>query len=134
MLLNVTRAKSIMDADGVDAVVASNGREQLLSDRVSGRWARRCSSRTRSSITSIAPAAAPEAGALRLLDQVKRYDPARHHDHPGAHVDFGTFFRDSVAGVELDVDEQRILDITQAHQTGRSSVDAPVEAITATLI
>ena len=45
-------------------------------------------------------------------------------------VTFGTFFRDMVDGVSLNADEQRVLDITTAHQVGRSAVDALAEAIT----
>jgi Xaa-Pro aminopeptidase len=42
---------------------------------------------------------------------------------------FGTFFREIIPGVELDDDERRVAEVTAAHETGRSSLDALAAAI-----
>ena len=62
MLLNVARAKSIMDAEGVDAVVASTVENNYY---LTGVWALGQEMFPRDAeFYSIAPAAAPEAGVI----------------------------------------------------------------------
>lgn len=126
-LINAERATRLMKADGVDAIIAStlennfyfggfwiDGQEMFPLDSES---------------YTVVPQEDPEAGivvcSIGSADLVLGGHPTL-----GGVVTFGTFFRDIIPGVALDADEEFVRDITEKHQTGRSSVEALVEALT----
>lgn len=128
MTVNVPRARALMEADGVDAVIASTLENNVY---FGGFWidGQELFPLDGESYT-VVPQSAPDAGivvcSIGSADLVLGGHPTL-----GGVVTFGTFFRDIVPGIPLDSDEEFVRGITEKHQTGRSSVDALVEALTA---
>ena len=127
MLINSARATALMNAEGVDGIVASTLENTFY---LSGVYSEMQEIFPRDSEHYVvATAAKPEAGTVVCsiggADLVDVGYPTVTEA-----VTFGTFFRDIIDGIPLDRDEERVKAITMAHQTGRSSVSALVEAIT----
>ena len=127
MLLNSPRARELMAEEGVDAIVSATLENnfylcgiyldaQYLFPRDSEFYV-------------VAPAEQPEAGVV--VCSIGEADLTLvANDSIRDVVTFGTFFRDVIDGIKLDADEERVRAITVAHQVGRPSVDALVDAIT----
>lgn len=126
MSINVERAKRLMAAEGVDAIISSTLDNNFY---LGGFWidGQELFPLDSESYT-VAPASAPDAGIV--VCSIGSADLALGgHPTLGGVITFGTFFRDVIEGIELAPDEQWVKDVTEVHQTGRSSVDALVEAI-----
>lgn len=127
MLINTERATAVLHAEGVDGVVASTLENNYY---LSGVWVLGQEMFPRDDeFYTVTTAAAPAEGVIVSSIGEADLTLAAYPTILDV-VTFGTFFRDTVAGIPLDADEQRILDLTEAHTTGRSSVDAIAEAIT----
>lgn len=126
MSVNVERASRLMGADGIDAVISSTLENNVY---FGGFWidGQELFPLDAESYT-VVPAAAPDRGIV--VCSVGSADlTLGGYPTLGGVITFGTFFRDIVEGVALDADEKIVRDITARHQTGRSSVDALVEAL-----
>jgi Xaa-Pro dipeptidase len=125
-LLNAPRATELMRQEGVDAIVSATLENNFY---LSGIYLDAQYMFPRDSeFYVVAPVDAPEAGtivsSIGEADLTLVANPTIRDV-----VTFGTFFRDIVDDVPLDPDEQRVREITEAHQVGRPSVDALVEAL-----
>ncbi|WP_432826675.1 M24 family metallopeptidase [Dactylosporangium sp. CA-092794] len=127
MFLNTARATALLQAEGVDGVIAATLENNYY---LTGVWVLGQEMFPRDDeFYTVITAAAPEAGVI--VSSIGEADLTLSA-YPSIRdvVTFGTFFRDTVPDVPLDADEQRILDLTTVHQTGRSSLEAIAEAIT----
>ena len=127
MFINIPRATALMKAAGVDGIISATLENNFY---LSGVWDDGQELfPLDGEFYAVATADAPEAGivvcSIGAADLTLGGYPTLKDV-----VTFGTFFRDMVDGVSLNADEQRVLDITTAHQVGRSAVDALAEAIT----
>lgn len=127
MLINTSRATELMRQTGVDAVVSATLENNFY---LSGVYLdSQYLFPHDAEYYVVAPAARPEAGVIVSLIGEADLAVVANPTIQGV-VTFGTFFRDIVDGVELDDDERLVREITEAHQVGRQSADALVEAIT----
>jgi Xaa-Pro dipeptidase len=128
MPMNVERARTILTSEGVDAVITSSVENTYY---VSGLWVRgQVTQRYETEFYTLATADTPDRGTI--ICSIGHADFAagaagRFDDL----VTFGTFFRDSADAASLNETERRVLAITQAHVSGRTSLDALCDAITA---
>lgn len=116
-----------MGEEGVDAVIASTLENNFY---FGGFWVdgQELFPLDSESYT-VVPASAPDGGIV--VCSIGSADLTLDgHPTLGGVITFGTFFRDIIDGIPLDEDEQTVSEITQRHKTGRSSVDALVEALT----
>jgi Xaa-Pro dipeptidase len=128
MLLNSSRATTLMAEDGVDAIISATIENNFY---LSGIYLDSQYLFPRDSeFYVVAPANRPEAGTIVCSIGEADLTVIANETIRGV-VTFGTFFRDILEGIALDVDEERVRDITAAHEVGRPAVDAMVEAITA---
>ncbi|MCL1897509.1 MAG: Xaa-Pro peptidase family protein [Micrococcales bacterium] len=127
MLINSARASALMNAEGVDGIVSATLENNFY---LAGAYLEMQEMFPRDAESYVvATAAKPEAGTVVCSIGGADLVDAGYPTVTEA-VTFGTFFRDIVDGVPLDPDEERVKAITQAHQTGRSSLSALVQAIT----
>jgi Xaa-Pro aminopeptidase len=127
MLLNTARATALMADNGVDAIVSATLENNFY---LCGLYldAQYLFPRD-SEFYVVAPAAAPEAGVI--VSSIGEADLTLVANPTIKDVvTFGTFFRDILDGIPLDEDEERVHSITAAHEVGRPSIEALVEAIT----
>ena len=124
MLINTSRATALMAADGVDAIVSATIENNFY---LSGVFLdSQYLFPHDAEYYVVAPADRPDAGVI--VSSIGEADLAVVANPTISDiVTYGTFFRDIVAGVPLDADEERVRTITAAHQVGRPSVDALVE-------
>jgi Xaa-Pro dipeptidase len=126
MTINVERATRLMAAEGVDAIIASTLDNNFY---MSGFWVdgQELFPLDSESYT-VSPASAPDAGIVVCSIGSADLTLGGYPTLAGV-VTFGTFFRDIIEGIPLDRDEELVKAITDVHETGRSSVDALVEAL-----
>ncbi len=127
MSINVEHAQRLMAEEGVDAIISSTLENNFY---FGGFWidGQELFPLDSESYT-VVPATAPDAGIV--VCSIGSADLALGgHPTLGGVVTFGTFFRDVIEGIELDADEQWVKDVTEVHRTGRTPVDALVEALT----
>lgn len=127
MLLNVSRATAVLRAEGVDGLIASTLENNFY---LSGVWDDGQELfPLDAEFYVVTTADTPDRGTI--VCSIGAADlTLSGYGTLTAPETFGTFFRDIVPGVTLNDDERRIQTITDAHATGRSSVDALVAAIT----
>lgn len=126
MLMNAPRARALMSGEQVDAVISSTLENNFY---LSGIYldAQYLFPRD-SEFYVVSPCDRPEAGTI--VCSIGEGDLVLvAYDTIQDVVTFGTFFRDVVDGVPLDAEETRVREITLAHEVGRPSIDALVEAI-----
>lgn len=127
MLMNVPRATAVMKAEGVDGLIASTLENNFY---FSGVWDDGQELfPLDSEFYTVTSAAAPDRGTVVCSIGAADLTLSGYSTLRGV-VTFGTFFRDLGAGVKLGPDEARVTAITGAHQVGRPSIDALVQAIT----
>lgn len=126
MLINTSRATALMAEDGVDAIVSATLENNFY---MSGIYLDAQYMFPRDSeFYVVAPASRPDAGII--VSSIGEADLTLvAHPTITDVVTFGTFFRDILDGIPLDDDETRVSQITAAHEVGRPSTDALVEAI-----
>ena len=126
-MLNASRAKALMDEEGVDAVISATIQNNFY---LSGMYLdSQYMFPYDSEFYVVAPASAPEEGII--VSSIGEADLTLLANPTIAGVvTFGTFFRDILDGIPLDDDETQVRAITLAHEVGRLSADALVEAIT----
>jgi Xaa-Pro aminopeptidase len=126
MSVNVQRAKKLMNDEGYDAVISSTLENNFY---FGGFWidGQELFPLDSESYT-VATADAADSGVVVCSIGSADLTLGGYPTLSGV-VTFGTFFRDIVEGIPLDADETLVRDITEAHQTGRSAVDALVEAL-----
>jgi Xaa-Pro aminopeptidase len=125
MLLNAARATALMAEDGVDAIVSATLENNLC---LCGVYldAQYLFPRD-SEFYVVATADAPEAGII--VSSIGEADLTLIANPTVKDVvTFGTFFRDILDGIPLDEDEEEVHRITAAHEVGRPSIEALVEA------
>jgi Xaa-Pro dipeptidase len=127
MLLNAPRARYLMQADGVDAVISATLENNYY---LSGMWEQGQELFPRDSEAYVvATADRPEAGAV--VCSIGAADLILCGNETISEVfTFGTFFRDHTDGISLTADEKRVLGITAAHATDSSAIDGLVAALT----
>jgi len=121
MLMNTARARTLMEADGIDGVISATLESNFY---LSGIWqhGQEVFPRDGEAYT-VAAADNPAGGAV--VCSIGAADLALcGYDSLSAVHTFGTFFRDYVEGTPLTPGEQRVLDITNAHSTDSGVLDA----------
>jgi Xaa-Pro dipeptidase len=126
MTINVERAKRLMAEEGVDAIIASTLENNFY---LSGFWVdgQELFPLDSESYT-VATRSAPDEGIVVCSIGSADLTLSGYPTLSGV-VTFGTFFRDIAEGVPLDDDEKAVRVMTEAHETGRSSVDALAESL-----
>ena len=117
-----------MRDEGIDAVVTSTVENNYY---FSGVWVRgQVTQRFDTEFYTVATAAAPDSGSI--VCSIGHADLAlgAYPNVTTIHT-FGTFYRDIIEPVVLNDVEQRVLAMTRAHTSGRSSLEALSEAIVA---
>jgi Xaa-Pro dipeptidase len=126
-LLNSSRAKALMAEEGIDAIVSSTLHNNFY---LSGMYLdSQYMFPYDSEFYCVSPASDPEAGII--VSSIGEADlTLLANPTISGVITFGTFFRDILDGIPLDDDETRVREITVAHEVGRLSADALVEAFT----
>jgi len=128
MLLNTDRGRELLHAEDFGGVISTTLENNYY---LSGVWFHGQEMFPRDGEGYVvANADAPDRGTI--VASIGGADEALEARETIAGVEtFGTFFRELIPGVDLDADEQRVADVTAAHQIGRPSIDALVAAIEA---
>ena len=114
MLMNTARARTLMEADGIDGVISATLESNFY---LSGIWAARAGSLpARRRGVHGGGRGQPRGRRGRVLDRGGDLALCGYDSLSAVHT-FGTFFRDYVEGISLTPGEQRVLDITNAHST-----------------
>jgi Xaa-Pro aminopeptidase len=115
-------------AEGIDALITSTVENNYY---VSGLWVRgQVTQRYDTEFYTVTTANSPDRGTI--VCSIGHADFALGANNGfGDLITFGTFFRDALEATPLDETEQRVLAITRAHESGRTSVDALAAAIEA---
>lgn len=126
MLLNIDRSRQLLREEGFDGVISSTVENNYY---LSGVWFQGQELFPHDGESYVvATTDRPEAGTVVTSiggadEALTAYETVRDV------ITFGTFFRQISPGVALDADEQRVRDITEAHEVGRNSVEALVLAL-----
>lgn len=127
MTINVERASRLMAEEGVDVVISSTLENNFY---FGGFWidGQELFPLDSESYT-VVPQDKPDAGIVVCSIGSADLTLGGYPTLGGVET-FGTFFRDIIPGIELDADEIAVSAITAVHETGRSTIDALVAAIT----
>jgi Xaa-Pro dipeptidase len=126
MLMNTARARTLMEADGVDGIISATLESNFY---LSGIWqhGQEVFPRDGEAYT-VATADNPAGGAVVCSIGAADLALCGYDSLSGVYT-FGTFFRDFIPGTSLTPGEQRVLDITEAHSTDSGVLDALAAAL-----